>query len=94
MPTIVLHIYDAGLYADFGINIYYLGAAIYGWMMWKYGSFVKRKLHLRIKEGQQELPITRMPIKYYLPLGIVIDENVDSRHDDARYPKIDTRPVF
>ena len=22
--------YDAGLYADFGINIYYLGAAIYG----------------------------------------------------------------
>jgi hypothetical protein len=26
--------------------------------------------------------------------GIVIDENVDSRHDDARYPKIDTRPVF
>ena len=71
MPTIVLHIYDAGLYADFGINIYYLGAAIYGWMMWKYGSFVKRKLHLRIKEGQQELPITRMPIKYYLPLGIV-----------------------
>lgn len=64
--------YDAGLYADFGINIYYLGAAVYGWMMWKYGSFVRRKLHLRIKEGQQELPITRMPMKYYyLPLGII-----------------------
>ena len=35
------------------------------------GSFVRRKLHLHIKEGQQELPITRMPMKYYLPLGIV-----------------------
>ena len=71
MPAIYIFVYyDAGLYADFGINIYYLGAAIYGWMMWKYGSFVKRKLHLRIKEGQQELPITRMPIKYYLPSAL------------------------
>ena len=27
--------YEAGLYADFGINVYYLGAAAYGWMVWK-----------------------------------------------------------
>ena len=41
-------------------------------MMWKYGSFVRQKLHLHIKkEGQQELLITRMPMKYYPPLGIV-----------------------
>lgn len=40
--------------------------------MWKYGSFVRQKLHLHIKkEGQQELLITRMPMKYYPPLGIV-----------------------
>lgn len=71
MPAIYIFVYyDAGLYADFGINIYYLGAAVYGWMMWKYGSFVRRKLHLRIKEGQQELPITRMPMKYYLPSAL------------------------
>ena len=39
MPAVYIFVYyDAGLYADFGINIYYLGAAIYGWMMWKYGS--------------------------------------------------------
>ena len=73
MPAIYIFVYyDAGLYADFGINIYYLGAAVYGWMMWKYGSFVRQKLHLHIKkEGQQELLITRMPMKYYPPLGIV-----------------------
>lgn len=41
MPAVYIFVYyDAGLYADFGINIYYLGAAIYGWMMWKYGAFL------------------------------------------------------
>lgn len=44
MPAIYIFVYyDAGLYADFGINIYYLGAAVYGWMMWKYGQFCKTK---------------------------------------------------
>ena len=32
MPAIYIFVYyKAGLYADFGINIYYLIAAIYGW---------------------------------------------------------------
>ena len=36
MPAIYIFVYyEAGLYADFGINIYYLGAAIYGWLVWK-----------------------------------------------------------
>lgn len=72
MPAIYIFVYyDAGLYADFGINIYYLGAAVYGWMMWKYGSFVRRKLHLSAQTEKQELPITRMPLRYYLPLVLV-----------------------
>ena len=45
MPAIYIFVYyNAGLYADFGINIYYLGAAIYGWMMWKYGAFLRRAI--------------------------------------------------
>lgn len=37
MPAIYLYIYyNAGLYADFGINIYYLIIAVYGWLAWKY----------------------------------------------------------
>lgn len=75
MPAIYIFVYyDAGLYADFGINIYYLGAAIYGWMMWKYGSFLRRKLLRRKKQEtveQGELPITRMPLRYLLPLVAV-----------------------
>jgi len=78
MPAVYIFVYyDAGLYADFGINIYYLGAAIYGWMMWKYGAFLRRTILRRKGAGQKgedtrteeqklELPITHMPARYRL----------------------------
>ena len=76
MPAIYIFVYyNAGLYADFGINIYYLGAAIYGWMMWKYGAFLRRtilkKTAANIENLQQQPPITRMPLHYLLPLTAV-----------------------
>lgn len=76
MPAIYIFVYyNAGLYADFGINIYYLGAAIYGWTMWKYGAFLRRTILKRkaseAENRQQELPITRMPLRYLLPLVAV-----------------------
>ena len=77
MPAIYIFVYyNAGLYADFGINIYYLGAAIYGWMMWKYGAFLRRtilkKTAANIENPQQQPPITRMPLHYLLPLTAVV----------------------
>ena len=55
MPAIYLFVYyDAGLYADCGINVYYLGAALYGWAVWKYGA-------KGCEQGEAELPITRIP---------------------------------
>ena len=37
MPAIYLVVYyQAGLYADFGINVYFLLASVYGWMTWKF----------------------------------------------------------
>lgn len=63
MPAIYIFVYyDAGLYADFGINIYYLGAAVYGWLVWKYGSKSKEV---------KELPITHMPARSWLKAGII-----------------------
>lgn len=63
MPAIYLVVYyEAGLYADVGINVYYLLAAIYGWIMWKYGSKTKEK---------KELPINRIPLSY-LPTVILV----------------------
>ena len=45
MPAIYIFIYyEAGLYADFGINIYYLLIAVYGWFVWKYGGKKERKM--------------------------------------------------
>ena len=58
MPAIYIFVYyDTGLYADFGINIYYLGAALYGWAVWKYGGKA---------DAQAELPITHIPVRSLL----------------------------
>lgn len=66
MPTIYLFVYyNAGLYADFGINIYYLIIAVYGWLSWKYGfSFTKQKN----KKINEELKISHIPISKALIL--------------------------
>lgn len=63
MPAIYIVVYyRAGLYADFGINIYYLIAAVYGWIVWKYGG--------RNKHGKG-LPISLTPAKFALPLSVI-----------------------
>lgn len=64
MPAIYIFVYyEAGLYADFGINIYYLGAAIYGWLVWKFGHS---------SDGEsKEMPITHMPKRSWLKAGVV-----------------------
>lgn len=53
MPVVYMFVYlDAGLYADFGMQVYYTLAAIYGLLVWKFGK----------KHGQQtdEMPITHV----------------------------------
>ena len=65
-PALSIYVYyEAGLYADFGINIYYLILALYGWVMWKYGDRLKRVRHKRDEAGNEkaELPITRMSLR-------------------------------
>ena len=63
MPAIYIFVYyDAGLYADFGINIYYLGAALYGWTVWRYGNK---------DNAQAELPITQIPTRSILKASFV-----------------------
>ena len=58
MPAIYIFVYyDAGLYADCGINVYYLGAALYGWAVWRYGAKGSE---------QSEYPITHIPTRHIL----------------------------
>ena len=62
MPAIYIYIYaQTGFYADMGINIYYLVAGLYGWVVWRYG---------RGADGA-ELPITRTPRRLVAPLTLL-----------------------
>lgn len=62
MPAISLFVYwNAGLYADFGIDIYYLLAAIYGFCCWRWGGGKKNR----------ELPITFTPRMMWMYLAAV-----------------------
>ncbi len=57
MPAISLWLFwNKGLYADFGINIYYLLMAVYGYLKWS------GLLSVKGKEKKEE-PITHIPIK-------------------------------
>lgn len=48
MPAIYIVVYyQAGLYADFGINIYYLLASVYGWIAWRYQKRDKKQQKYR-----------------------------------------------
>ncbi len=73
MPVIKLFVdFDAGLYADFGMQIYYILIAVYGFWMWQ------RKVKV-VPEGdvQQEevkvLKVSNLPHNYWLPLiGVLL----------------------
>lgn len=57
MPALYLFTYyKAGLYADFGMQIYYLLAAAYGWACWKFG---------RQKDSKKEIAISHTPPRIY-----------------------------
>ena len=61
MPVIYLFVYyKAGLYADFGMSIYYALAAIYGFASW---YFFKDKENNK----KEERPISHYPHKYIVP---------------------------
>lgn len=68
MPAIYIFVYyQAGLYADFGINIYYLLASFYGWFAWRL-----RKPAAETKKPQQDdIGITHLPLRYLLPLLVL-----------------------
>ncbi|MBP5196742.1 MAG: nicotinamide mononucleotide transporter [Bacteroidaceae bacterium] len=58
MPAISLWVYwKSGLYADFGINVYYLVAALYGLWLWR-----------KNQGDARYAPITSMPARILIPL--------------------------
>lgn len=65
MPAIDIYLFwSVGLYADFGMAIYYTLAAIYGYAVWKFGG----KKH---DGSKAELPITHIRRNQILPAAMV-----------------------
>jgi len=59
MPLLDIYLYwSHGLYGDAGMACYYTLAAVYGLIIWKFK---------KTKTEQRELPIIRMPSRFYLP---------------------------
>ncbi len=66
MPLIYIFLYyEKGLYADFGLNIYYALAAIYGYAEWTFG-------HKKKQQQGQEMPITYFPKRLIAPSAVVL----------------------
>ncbi len=96
MPAIYIFVYyQAGLYADFGINIYYFLIAIYGWMTWKgfIGNSSKNSDRQTISE---ELPISQIP-NHLLPnltavftLSLVAIAWILIEYTDSNVPWLDS----
>lgn len=57
--------YQAGLYADFGINIYYLLASVYGWIAWRYQKKGQETTEIQ-ESGIGYLPLRTLPILFLL----------------------------
>lgn len=66
MPLISMWIYfHKGLYADFGINIYYFAIAVYGYIVWTRRNAAGRPAEVEEHSGAESpsLPITHIPAK-------------------------------
>lgn len=60
MPAVDMFLYyEAGLYADFGMAVYYCLAAVYGYAVWRFAKGGK--------DNSEGLPITRFPVARVLP---------------------------
>lgn len=63
MPAVYTFVYyEAKLYADFAMQIYYIIVSIYGFLYWQFG---KRK------KDDKELPITRFPKRKIIPTMVL-----------------------
>lgn len=66
MPVIYIVVYyQAGLYADLGINVYYVIASIYGLVSWTWKDSKKTEV------SNEKVQISLAPCRLYFPLFLV-----------------------
>lgn len=81
MPAIYTVVfYKSGLYADFGIQIYYIVAAIYGFLFWKFGKKNQDGDQLRIVHttAKQAAVLCAITSVLFLPIYWILTTYTDS----------------
>ena len=72
MPIVHGYLYWArGLYADFGMEVYYVLAAIYGYAMWRWSRSRAVETQDLASPSNGELPITHFPLRRVLPVTLI-----------------------
>ncbi len=81
--------FDARLYMESALNVFYFGMAIYGWYVWSSGG-----------HGEDDLPVTTWPIRVHT-LAIVAVGVLSAgsgfwleQNTDAAYPYMDSATTF
>lgn len=79
MPLIYIFVYyDSGFYADMGINVYYLVASLYGWIMWRRGTGAGEELPMSHTPRESLLPFTAVFLVLWGVIWFVLTRFTDS----------------
>lgn len=79
MPIIYIFIYyESGFYADMGINIYYLVASLYGWIMWQRGQSDGKVLPIAHTPRHKIAPMSALFVVLMVGIWLILTNFTDS----------------
>ncbi len=79
MPAIYTVVfYKSGLYADFGIQVYYIIAALYGFLFWKFGKKQDKPLPIVHTTARQGVILFLITVLVFIPIYLILTKFTDS----------------
>lgn len=79
MPAIYTVVfYQSGLYADFGIQVYYIIAALYGFLFWKFGKKQDKTLPIVHTSVRQGVILFLITVLVFIPIYLILTKFTDS----------------
>lgn len=79
MPAIYTVVfYKSGLYADFGIQVYYIIAALYGFLFWKFGKKQDKPLPIVHTSVRQGVILFLITVLFFIPIYLILTKFTDS----------------
>ena len=79
MPAIYTVVfYQSGLYADFGIQVYYIVAALYGFLFWKFGKKQDKPLPIVHTSARQGVILFLITVLVFIPIYLILTKFTDS----------------